>query len=354
MTVSPSVDTPADGGPGESGTSSATGTGSAHAKFILLGEHAVVYGRPAIGMPLPRMWVRAEARLVDGPLRLETDTYTGALNEAQSSFDTLGAAVRNTLKFFGHAETGVTVSVHGEIPIGRGLGSSAAVAHAIVESIRELLGAELDEDERFELVQSAERVAHGTPSGLDARATREPGPFLFENGAVTGLDVGFGGAFVIADTGVRGSTKTAVGDVAAFGRARPERSALLLDQLEQLTRDAAADLADDRREALGSRMTRAHRILSELGAGHESIDRLVDAAVAAGALGAKLTGGGQGGCVVALVRTAEEAAGIVEALGSAGAVACWVVTAAGEAPESASAAPESASVARESNDEQAA
>ena len=334
MTAHPSVDTASDGTPGEART---TGTGRAHAKFILVGEHAVVYGRPAIGMPLPRMWVRADARLVDGPLLLETDSYSGALDEAQSSFDTLSAAIRNTLLFFGHADSGVAVSIHGEIPIGRGLGSSAAVAHAIVESIRELLGAELDEDQRFELVQSAERVAHGTPSGLDARATREPGPFLFENGAVTSLAVTFGGVFVIADTGVRGSTKTAVGDVAAYSRIHPDRSALLLDQLEQLTRDSATDLADDRRESLGSRMTRAHRILSELGAGHESIDRLVDAGVAAGALGAKLTGGGQGGCIVALVRTADEAARVVEALTAAGAVNCWVVTAAGQAAEPAAA-----------------
>ena len=331
MTAHPSVDVAANGTPGGDGT----GTGSAHAKFILIGEHAVVYGRPAIGMPLPRMWVRADARFVDGPLRLETDSYVGALDAAQSSFDTLGAAIRNTLLHFGHAESGVAVTVSGEIPIGRGLGSSAAVSHAIVESIRELLGAELDEDERFELVQSAERVAHGTPSGLDARTTREPGPLLFENGTVTRLDVDFGGAFVIADTGVRGSTKTAVGDVAAYSRAHPERSALLLDQLEQLTRDAATDLAEDRREELGSRMTRTHRILSELGAGHESIDRLVDAAVAAGALGAKLTGGGQGGCVVALVRTADEAARVVDAFTAAGAVHCWVVTAGGQAPAAA-------------------
>ncbi|GAB2460471.1 mevalonate kinase [Conyzicola lurida] len=308
------------------------GTGSAHAKFILLGEHAVVYGRPAIGMPLPRMWVRAVARVTDGPLLLETDIYTGPLAEAPASFDAVGAAIRNALVHFGQPESHVEVCVHGDVPIGRGLGSSAAVAHAIVEAIRELFGGTLDDDERFELVQSAERVAHGNPSGLDARATRAPAPILFEQGAVTSLDVAFGGVFVIADTGIRGSTKIAVGDVAAYGVANPERSAALLDQLEQLTRDAAVDLAGDRRKELGGRMSRAHAILTELGAGHESITRLVDAAVGAGALGAKLTGGGQGGCVVALVASSADAAGVVDALTAAGAVNCWVVTAAGQRP----------------------
>jgi len=338
MSLSPSVGTAPDG-PGTGSVpvvgaraGMATGTGSAHAKFILIGEHAVVFGRPAVGMPLPRMWVRADARLEPGPLRLETDSYSGALDEALSSFDALRAAIEHALDFFGQPQRDVVVTVHGDIPIGRGLGSSAAVAHAIVESIRDLFDAPLDEEQRFELVQSAERVAHGNPSGLDARATREPQPFLFEHGRVTRIDVDFAGAFVIADTGIRGSTKTAVGDVAAFSRANPGRSAALLAELERLTRDAAVDLADDRREKLGTRMTRAHRILNELGAGHESIDTLVDAAVAAGALGAKLTGGGQGGCVVALVRTAGEAQRVVAALTTAGAVTCWVVTPGGETP----------------------
>lgn len=317
----------ADVGDPETGAieAGAVATGSAHAKFILIGEHAVVYGRPAIGIPVPELGVNATARAVDGPLRLDTHEYSGLLESAPRSLDALGAAMRNTLAHFGRPADNIVVDVHGEIPIGRGLGSSAAVAHAIVEAIRALLGAELTENERFELVQSAERVAHGTPSGLDACATRGVVPILFESGAVTHLDVAFGGLFVIADTGVRGSTKSAVGDVAAYSAAHPERAAELLDELERSTRDAAADLAADRREELGARMTRANEILAELGAGHAAIDLLVAAALDAGALGAKLTGGGQGGCIVALVRSDAEVDGVVAALDAAGADGTWVV-----------------------------
>ncbi|MCI2957417.1 mevalonate kinase [Agromyces atrinae] len=307
-----------------------SGYGSAHAKFILLGEHAVVHARPAIGMPLPHLRVRAEARIAPGPLRLETEIHSGPLSAAPPRLDALGTAIRTALAHFGHPEDDITVGVRSGIPIGRGLGSSAAAAHAIIEAIRSLLEVELDDDERFEIVQAAERIAHGNPSGLDARATREPGPILFESGAVTRLDVRFGGAFVIADTGIRGSTKDAVDDVGAFVRVEPVRSAVLLDRLEALTRDAAVDLASDRRGELGERMTEAQRILTELGAGHEAIDRLVDAARRGGALGAKLTGGGQGGCIVALVRSADDAQPVVRALEEAGAVGSWVVTHGGQ------------------------
>lgn len=307
------------------------GYGSAHAKFILIGEHAVVHARPAIAMPLPHLRVRAEARFTPGELRLETEVFSGPLDAAPLSLATLATAIRATLTYLAHPLTGVTVSVRSGIPIGRGLGSSAAAAHAIVEAIRTLWEAHLSDDERFDIVQAAERVAHGNPSGLDARATRTPVPIFFDRGAVTRLAVNFGGAFVIADTGIRGSTKNAVGDVGAYLTEEPERTTGLLDRLEELTLAAAVDLAEDRREALGERMSEAQRILTELGVGHEAIDRLVAAAVRSGALGAKLTGGGQGGCIVALVHSAADATSVVRALEEAGAVGTWVVTHGGQA-----------------------
>ena len=322
---------PSDDATENEGIVSPVGTGYAHAKFILIGEHAVVHARPAIGIPVHRLLVRADARIVPGLLRLEAGNYSGPLDSAPRNLDSLGAAIRNALAHCGHPERGVAVRVTNNIPVGRGLGASAAVANAIVDSIAELLGTELSEDERFAIVQSAERVAHGNPSGLDARATRESGPILFENGAITRLDAAFGGMFVIADTGIRGSTKVAVDDVGAFLREDPERGTALLDELEQLTRDAAIDLTSNRHELLGERMSHAHAILTELGAGHRSLDTLVRAAMNAGALGAKLTGGGQGGCIVALVRTADEAKNLVETLRAVGATNCWISTLGGHA-----------------------
>ncbi|BDZ43565.1 mevalonate kinase [Paraoerskovia sediminicola] len=310
-------------------------TGSAHAKVILLGEHAVVHGRPAIALALPHLRVTVVATRTTGAATLRTEEYAGPLDRAPDVLGPLVTAARATSEHLGCSPAGVDLAVRTGIPVGRGLGASAAAAHAIVDALVKLHGSELDEEGRFDLVQVAERVAHGRPSGLDARATRASGALLFRAGRSTPLPVALGTSLVVADTGVRGTTREAVADVAAFVERSPHRGSVLLDRLESLTLAGAEDLAQDRREALGGRMTAAHDMLSELGAGHPALDRLVEAAVGAGALGAKLTGGGQGGCVLALAPTPEDADRIVDALESAGAVGSWVLppAASGAAPD---------------------
>lgn len=301
----------------------ATGRGFAHAKAILLGEHAVVYGAPAIALPVPSLRVEATATRIAGASVLDTEISLGPLDPA----DPLGTTVLETLAHLGAGADGVKVVVRGTLPIGRGLGSSAAAANAIVDAVAALHGAVLSDADRFELVQRGERVAHGTPSGLDARATSAAAPILFTAGRVEHPTVRFGGSFVVADTGARGSTRTAVADVRAFVDARPERGRALLDQLEAGTLAGVADLANDRREALGQRMNEAQTVLEELGVGHPAITALIETAATAGALGAKLTGGGQGGCIITLADGPAGAERISQALLEAGALGTWTIDA---------------------------
>jgi mevalonate kinase len=301
----------------------ATGRGFAHAKAILLGEHAVVYGSPAVALPVPSLRVEASARHVAGASVLDTEISLGPLGPA----DPLGTTVLETLRHVGAEDDGVEVVVRGTLPIGRGLGSSAAAANAIVDAVADLYGVALDDADRFELVQRGERVAHGTPSGLDARATSASAPILFTAGRVDHPPIRFGGGFVVADTGARGSTRKAVADVRAFIERNPERGRTLLAELEHGTLAGVADLAADRRDDLGTRMTAAQLVLDELGAGHPAITALIEVARAAGALGAKLTGGGQGGCIIALARDAASAERISQALLEAGALGTWTIDA---------------------------
>ncbi|KQQ50397.1 mevalonate kinase [Plantibacter sp. Leaf314] len=301
----------------------ATGRGFAHAKAILLGEHAVVYGSPAVALPVPSLRVEASARHVAGASVLDTEISLGPLDPA----DPLGTTVLETLRHVGGEADGVEVVVRGTLPIGRGLGSSAAAANAIVDAVADLYGVALDDADRFELVQRGERVAHGTPSGLDARATSASAPILFTAGRVDHPPIRFGGGFVVADTGARGSTRKAVADVRAFIERNPERGRTLLAELEHGTLAGVADLAADRRDDLGTRMTAAQLVLDELGAGHPAITALIEVARADGALGAKLTGGGQGGCIIALARDAASAEHISQALLEAGALGTWTIDA---------------------------
>lgn len=300
--------------------------GEAHAKAILLGEHSVVYGRPAIAVPVPTL--RTVARVDEepgGPILLGLDGDVIEIDELPDRLASIGEAIRITLRRFGLPESGVLIRLRSGIPAAAGLGGSAAVAHAVVEAIRDYAGGELTERERFDLVQAAERIAHGSPSGLDATATRATCPVHFQGGETTPLPVGARMWVVLGDTGVRGSTSLAVAKVRGHVTSRPERGEKLLDRLGALTDAAAGDLARGDVAALGSRMDAAQVVLDELGVGHPALTALVAAARGAGAAGAKLTGSGCGGCVLALADSAEAAERIAHAMTEANAVATWMM-----------------------------
>lgn len=296
--------------------------GSAHAKAIVIGEHAAVYGHPAIALPITPLRTVAEVHLSPGPLRLNNGGRSLAISELPQRFASVGVAATTALKFFGLPAENLEIAVRSGIPPQAGLGASAAAANAIVEAVRAYTGRALDEATRFELVQTAERVAHGNPSGIDTRATRAPDPFLFSGGVVTALPLRVPVWFVVADTGVRSSTDGAVAGVRQFVDADPDHGSALLTRLGSLTREAATDLEHGHLTDFGKRLTIAQETLTELTVGHPAIDRLVAAAVGPGRAGA-----GRGGCVIAVATDAASAEQTQAAMTAAGAVAVWTVAA---------------------------
>lgn len=300
--------------------------GEAHAKSILLGEHSVVYGKPAIALPVTSLRTMAWIdRVEDSPVLFSMDGEVINIDEMPDRFASIAAALRAALRTFGLPERDLLVRLRSGIPPAAGLGGSAAVAHALVDAVRDLAGGTLTEQERFDLVQEAERLAHGNPSGLDATATRANCPVYFKQGQFHPLKVAKKLWLVTGDTGVRGSTSLAVARVRGFVESHRVRGQELLDHLGQLTEAAVRNLAKGDIVRLGHRMNAAQEALDELGVGHESISDLVTAARLAGAEGAKLTGAGCGGCVIALAQSADHAELISHAMMGANAVATWTV-----------------------------
>lgn len=298
---------------------------SAHAKVILLGEHAVVHGGPAIALPVGALRLTAFARRSEGEVQVESSLYTGPLSGLPGTLAAPARALTATLEHCGRPLQGLTVRVEGEVPSERGLGSSAAVAAAISGAVAQWCGVTLGRDEHFELVQIAERVAHGNPSGLDARAVAAHTPIWFHRGEVRALSVRPGTHFVIADTGITGNTREAVSDVAALKTAEPERITAIIERIGAHTEAAVAELERGDLVSLGSRMFDTHELLRELTVSSPELDHLVEAARQAGALGAKLTGGGRGGCVLALAASEAEAQTLAQALQVAGARGTWIL-----------------------------
>lgn len=325
--------------PGDGLAGTPVGIGTAHAKTILIGEHAVVYGAPAIALPVHGLATRAELH-AGGPWALDCDLYRGTVDDAPVAMAPVISAwqqaVRRVAATIAQPDTtGRThltgrLRVASEIPMQRGLGSSAAVAAAVVDAVASASGVPLGLAERTGLVQQSEMIAHGRASGIDTAAVLSDVPILFEQGAISPVAVGGRFVFVVADTGVTGSTAIAVGGVRSLREAQPGLVNGLVDRLSELARVAVGCLQRGDLDTLGAAMNEAHESLNRLGVGSDQLDRLVTAARRAGALGAKLTGGGLGGCVVALSR-ADDVDRLQYELQRAGSHGTWTTTLEGPA-----------------------
>lgn len=325
MTLPTSVE-----GVSENRRARSVGIGRAHAKAILLGEHAVVYGTPALALPIPQLAATANA----GWSSHASDTRGGLsftmTGSASRAVVTLGSDSLQRLAAAYKEHMGVPGSPHldvildGAIPHGRGLGSSAAMSRAIVLALADLFGHELSEATVFDLVQTAENMTHGRASGVDAMTVGASGPLLFQAGRAEELAIGCDGLFIIADSGTAGSTKEAVELLRDGFRRETGAEERFLSRATQLVEEARQALADGSPNELGSRLTDYHELLRAAGLSTDRIDAMVEAAMTAGSLGAKITGGGLGGCVLALTQP-EQAGEVARRLHDAGAVQTWVV-----------------------------
>lgn len=300
------------------------GRGRTWAKVILLGEHSVVYGHPAVALPLHDLRMRATAVPVPGPSRLCSLDYRGPIDRSGPRFACVARAFDKAREFSGRLGQSFEITTRSDFPHARGLGSSAAASGAVIRAVLDACRRDASADELFALTQMAERVAHGNPSGLDAAATSSSSPIRFQGGRMRPVSQRIAYAhLVIADSGVQGSTREAVSGLRRRYEQDAEGTGPLIDGLGALARTAITALHDGDAPALGEAMNRAHTVLAGLDLSLPVLDRLVGAARRAGALGAKLTGGGLGGCVIALTGSEGAADRVRSALRRAGAPAAW-------------------------------
>lgn len=299
------------------------GIGRAQGKTILIGEHSVVHGAPAIAVPLYDLGVEATIDTAE-PHFLDTDIYTGPITQAPERLNPTIAALRHATAHFAIDISHIRLRVRSTIPYERGLGSSAAVATAVTRACASFVNKTVASEELFELVQAAERVAHGTPSGLDSRTVVASSALRFQRGIVTPLEVSRAFTLVIADTGKRGRTSQAVTHVREQLERDPARVRSVISDLSALTEQVQIALREGKTAELGSCLNEAHTALSCLGVSAPELDVLVETARKAGAVGAKMTGGGMGGCTIALAPTPGTAHGIAKRLRDVGASRAWI------------------------------
>lgn len=304
---------------------------SAPAKIILLGEHFVVYGGPAIVFAIDkRAYARVEKRsdnclhiqsknlnlagiFENGNLRVEQ----GELKEAKMRFEPVKHAVEKVMEKHGN-QVGLDVEINSTVPVGAGLGSSAAVIAATTAATGALLNVKLSKEDILRITYAAERIAHGTPSGIDPAISTMGGTMIFQTD--TGfkpLEVKTDIPVVIGDTGIERSTRVQVEKVRNLVDKHPRIAEHLMKAAREIVLRATDALKENDLETLGTMMNLNHALLCGLGVSDESIEWLTNAARKAGALGAKLTGAGGGGCMIALARE-EELEQVLEAIQRAG------------------------------------
>ncbi len=312
-----------------------TVSASAPGKVILVGEHAVVYGRPAIAVPVWDVLAHAAISPADpgAGCTLHAPDLGQLLPLADAPLDNaLALVLRLTLAHLSLPPSpDWTITVTSQIPIASGLGSGAALATALVRAVFAKVGKTAQPSVVSDLVFQSETLYHGTPSGIDNTVVAFGQPVWFVKGTSPVAFVPrLRFALAIADSGISAPTVETVGDVrrswqvdpAGF-EARFDRMGAIAAQVRGLMAQPGGEVG--RWRALGGLFRRNQQLLAEIGVSSAPLERLIQAAQAAGSFGAKLSGGGRGGNIIALVDPANPQP-VIDALTAAGARRVIVTT----------------------------
>jgi mevalonate kinase len=277
---------------------------SAPGKIILFGEHSVVYGRPALAVPVTQVQATAEVWpsdfrgiWIDAPnIRLKAELRELPPNQP------LGAALHS---IFAGLEvkppTALNIRITSTIPVASGLGSGAAVSIALIRALSAYLGHPASDEKVNRIAFETEKLYHGTPSGIDNTVITYAKPVYFVRGKpIETFKPRQPFTIVIGDTGIAAPTRESVADVHRLWELNPGYWEGLFAQAGEIAKKARHAIEFGKIRELGTLMDRNHALLQRMTVSSAELDRLVEAAHRARALGAKLSGGGRGGNMIAL------------------------------------------------------
>ncbi len=280
---------------------------SAPGKIILFGEHAVVYGQPAIALPVTD--ISAKVILSGNPhakpgtihilapdIGLDSDLYELDVDHP------MRVAIKTLIDQFRISSIpACDIQISSTIPIASGLGSGAAISVALIRAICGHIGIHPKDGEVSEIAFEVEKIYHGTPSGIDNTVISFNKPIFFVRGEKPHfIDVKTPLHIVLADTGIRSKTVDMVNGVRQRLNQNAKEYEGIFLEIGKLSKSAFQRLKSGDVPGIGSLMTQNHALLQELNVSNKQLNNLVDAALQNGSLGAKLVGAGGGGHIAAL------------------------------------------------------
>lgn len=299
-------------------------TGIAHSKLILVGEHAVVHGQPAIALPFPLIGVESSVEHIDGGIVLDSSLYRGPIDLAPKSLTGIVHTIKQTLHLLKIPYRGLLIRIKSSIPPGKGLGSSASVAIAIVKSLFTYSNETYSNEQLLRLAGISETYAHGAPSGIDPLTITSPSPIWYRKEQPIDYirpDGEF--HFVVADSGQMADTKTAIDTVTRMLQETPKMVTRKMERIGEITYEVRKTLEKSKKDLLGTLLNEAQSELEAIGVSNQGLNKLIRFARSEGALGAKLTGGGNGGCIIALAKDEFHAKQLTEKIKQFGSPAVW-------------------------------
>jgi mevalonate kinase len=309
------------------------GTGSGKGKAILFGEHFVVYGNPAIAAGISSVTTAKLTRVRSFGHTL-VDNRPAMPGYKEKKYEEQKTSLENILKHLNIDTTrmGFQIDLEGDLVCASGIGASAASCVAIVRSLNDEFKLGLNDEQVNEAAYEGEKGYHGTPSGLDNTVSTYGGLVWFERDLSGGppkferLKLKKAVHLVIASTGITASTTVVVGAVKIRKEADPKWFDSISEKYNQVVHDGKDALIQLDLPKVGELMNKNHELLQELSVSCEELDNLVKVARENGAIGAKMTGTGRGGNMIALAPDEDTAKQIAESLEKARAAGVWITS----------------------------
>lgn len=276
---------------------------TSHGKIILIGEHSVVYGKPAIAIPLKSVSLDVYIEESDKN-HIQCKFFEGELCESSEDLLGIKTLIEKFLEEY-NIDNKIKISIESDIPNERGMGSSAASSVGVARALFNYFDIKHTEEDILEWANISEKIIHGNPSGIDINVImNNKSVYFIRDKKIETFPINLNAYLVIGDTGIKGKTKEAVSDVKKL-LDKDAKYMEYVDNLSILSDEARSYIENRDLENLGNTMNKAHENLQKLQVSSKELDEMVNIANENKALGAKLTGGGRGGCMIALCSTLE-------------------------------------------------